>query len=86
MQIHSITKAMHYLKKYKEAIECYYKAIQINPNYADTFNNKGSSLQNLNKYNEAIECYDRVIQLKPNYQPAIEQGAIALNHLKSNLK
>ena len=57
---------MYNLNKYEEAIECYDKAIQINPNYSNAFNIKGHALYNLNKYEETIECYDKAIQINPN--------------------
>ena len=47
---------MYNLNKYEEAIECYNKAIQINPNYSEAFYSKGSALDDLKKYEEAIEC------------------------------
>ena len=40
--------ALNNLNKY---IECYDKAIQLNPNDAEAFNNKGFAMNNLNKYN-----------------------------------
>ncbi|CAD8177405.1 unnamed protein product [Paramecium octaurelia] len=33
--------ALYTLNKYNEAIVCYVKAIQIDPNYADAYLNKG---------------------------------------------
>jgi tetratricopeptide (TPR) repeat protein len=57
----------HYYKnEYREAIECYDKALKINPNYAGVWNNKGNALAELAKYKEAIECYDKAIKLNPN--------------------
>ena len=41
----------HYYKnEYDEAIECYDKALEINPNHADALNNKGMSLHEVGKY------------------------------------
>ena len=39
------------LEKYNEAIECYDKALEIEPNYAGALNNKGAVLDKLEKYN-----------------------------------
>ena len=55
--------ALYNLGKYKEVIDCYDKALEINPKYANAWDNKGSALHELGKYNEAIECYDNAIRL-----------------------
>ena len=49
MLMHGLTKVWLFgnLKKYKEAIECYDKAIEINPKYVNAWFNKGASLINL---------------------------------------
>ena len=54
------------LGKYDEAIQCYDKAIEIDANYADAWNNKGNALDNLGKYDEAIQCYDSAIEIDAN--------------------
>ena len=55
------------LKKYNEAIECFDKAIILNPNDAELFHNKGIVLNDLNKYNAAIECFNKAFELNQNY-------------------
>jgi tetratricopeptide (TPR) repeat protein len=56
-----------YLKK---AIECYDKAIKLNPTDEEPWYNKGVALGKLERYKEAIECYDRVIELNPTDEDA----------------
>ena len=48
MLMHIITKAqaLSTIEKYAEAIECYDKALEINPQNADAYYNKGSSIIN----------------------------------------
>lgn len=46
----------YYKKEYQKAIECYEKALEIDPKYTDAWNNKGRSLYHLRKYKEALEC------------------------------
>jgi tetratricopeptide (TPR) repeat protein len=42
------------------------RAIQIKPNYAAAWNNKGNGLNNLGRYEEAIKACDEAIQIKPD--------------------
>ena len=53
-------------KKYEKAIECYDKALKINPNDTEALNNKGVALYRLGRHEEAIECYDRALEINPN--------------------
>jgi tetratricopeptide (TPR) repeat protein len=48
--------------RYTEAIECYDKALAINPKQDNALFNKGNALDRLEKYDEAIECYDKAIE------------------------
>jgi len=54
------------LKRYNEALKCFDKAIQLEPNNAVYWLNKGVALRNLGRSEEALQCYDKVIQLKPD--------------------
>jgi tetratricopeptide (TPR) repeat protein len=83
MLMHGITKgvALKNLGKHNEAIECYDKAIKIDPNYALAWNNKDLALYNLGKYNESIECYDKAIKIDPNYALARNNKDLALKHV-----
>ena len=55
--------ALYFLGKYDEAIKCYDKAIEIDPNDADVWNNKGLALNSLGNNDEAKKCYDRSREL-----------------------
>ncbi len=50
---------------YEQAIAFYDKAIELNDNYDDAWNNKGNVLDDLGQYDDAIGCYDRAIEIKP---------------------
>jgi tetratricopeptide (TPR) repeat protein len=55
-----------YKKEYSEAIRRYDKAIEIDPNNASEWTNKGAALAKIGKHNGAIEYYDKALQVDPN--------------------
>jgi len=66
------------LGKYKEAIVCFNKVLEIDPRDAETWNNKGDALGTLGKYKEAIECYDTALKLNPKFARAWSNKGYAL--------
>ena len=56
--------------EYEEAIKKYDKAIELNSNYAEIYNNRGVVKNKLRKYQEAIADYNKAIELNPNYVEA----------------
>jgi len=73
--------ALYFLGKYDEAIECYDKAIEIDPNNPVVWNNKGLALYHLDKHEEAIKCYDKAIEIDPNDADTWNNKGLALYHL-----
>ena len=51
--------------KKPDAIEAYRKAIELEPDYEDTYYNLGNALSDMGKNTEAIEAYRKAIELKP---------------------
>jgi len=54
------------LEQYEKAISNYNKAIQLNPNDANTYNGRGLAYYDLEQYENAISNYNKAIQLNPN--------------------
>jgi tetratricopeptide (TPR) repeat protein len=52
---------------------------EINPQYADAYNNKGLSLYYLGNNQEAIACYDKAIEINPYYADAFYNKGMALS-------
>ena len=59
--------------KHEEAIEDLTKAIELKPDFAEAFNNRGFAWKNLGQYKRAIEDYNKAIELAPD-------NAIAYNN------
>jgi tetratricopeptide (TPR) repeat protein len=52
-------------RKFKNAIKYYTKAIDLNPNFADAFNNRGNCYE---ETEQARNDYARVVALEPNHR------------------
>ena len=69
-------------KKLESAIESFDKAIQIKPNFAEAYNNRGNAFLELQKLESAIESFDKAIQIKPDYAEAYNNRGNALKDFK----
>ena len=58
--------AKYFSKDYRGAIDDFDHAIQLDPNYAQAYNNRGNAKFKLQDHRGAIADYDRAIQLDPN--------------------
>ena len=57
-------------KKYKEALDCYSKAIELDPNDPILYSNRSAMHLNLSEFDEAINDAEKAISLKPDYAKA----------------
>ncbi len=80
-QYYNKGNALATLDKYSEAIDCFDKAIELNPNHARAYSNKGNALYDLDNYSEAIDCFDKAIELNPNHAHAYSNKGNALYDL-----
>ena len=53
------------------------ETLQINPNHAHAWNNKGVALRNLRKYSEAIQSYDKAIEIDANNAYALRGKGVS---------
>jgi tetratricopeptide (TPR) repeat protein len=67
---------------YKDALDCYQKAVELDQGKASTFAGLGAALANLNCYEEALESCQKAIDLDPEYVNAWVNRGKALLHLK----
>ncbi len=58
------------LKREAEAIKAYTKAIGLDPDFAQAYNNRGNLYANKGKHAEAVEDYKNAIKIDPTYAKA----------------
>ena len=68
-------------RNYQRAIEHYDKAIEIKPDDAMAWHNKGVALGELGRYEDALKAYDKAIEIEPDYATAWHNKGIALGKL-----
>ena len=68
-------------KKYQDALDCYTKAIDIDPNDPVLYSNRSAMESNLGKFDKALEDAEKAISLKQDYVKAYLRKGTALNGL-----
>ena len=59
----------------------YERAIELKPDYAEAWSNRGVTLNDLRRHEDALASYERAIELKPDYVEAIyNKGLLQLAH------
>lgn len=58
---------LHCQNRFKEAIEAYDTAIQLNPRHALAVDNKGLSFRRLERFDDAVQCFDDAIRIAPRF-------------------
>jgi len=74
-------------KKYTDpinAVEYLNNAIKLQPNYAETYYNRGVAYDKLGQYQRAIEDYNQAFRLNPDYAKAYNNRGI--NYLSQGNK
>ena len=77
----------YYKQDYKNAIKLYTEAIQLKPNYADAYNNRGIAYQfGFKDYQKAIEDYTKAIHIDPNDGYAYNNRGLLYQNLGEHVK
>ena len=82
MKLYNKGNTLYDLKRYKEAIASYDKAIKIIPEYSEAWNGQGNTLYELKLYNKALDAYDKAIQIQPDYLEAWVGRSFVLDNLQ----
>ena len=64
-------------EEYEKSIEHYTKAIELKPDYANAYSNRGNVYSARNDYDRAISDFNTAIQLKPNFAEFYSNRGIA---------
>ena len=62
-----------------DACIAFSKATELNPNYADGFNNLGILLQDQGRFEDAIVSYAKALAIKPDYVEVLNNMGVALH-------
>jgi tetratricopeptide (TPR) repeat protein len=65
----------------QEAIECYKRAVSIDPNYADAWGNMGVSYGLMGNHQQALECFEKALGIHPEDAQWLHMKAVALQKL-----
>ncbi len=68
--------------KLDEAMACYKKALNIDPNHLGAHYNIGNALIGQGKTEEAIASYRKVLEIKPDYPEVYNNMGVAFSHLR----
>uniref|UniRef100_A0A7J3Z4S8 Tetratricopeptide repeat protein n=1 Tax=Ignisphaera aggregans TaxID=334771 RepID=A0A7J3Z4S8_9CREN len=66
---------------YNLALHFYRKALEINPNLKEAWNNLADLYNRLGMFGEALSCADRALEIDPSYASALVNKGIALTQL-----
>ena len=64
-----------------KAEDSFQKAILLNPDFAETYNNMGNVLRDQGKLNEALARFEKAILIKPDFAEAYNNMSVALKDL-----
>ncbi len=67
--------------KHHGAVECFQKALELEPSAAEGYNNLGIALQRSGATEDAVACFQEAVVLKPDYPDAHNNLGVALNGL-----
>jgi tetratricopeptide (TPR) repeat protein len=74
--------ALQGLKRLDEAVASYDRALALQPDNAETLNNRGLALHELTHFGEALESYDRALAIRPDYAEVLNNRGNTLQELE----
>ncbi len=68
-------------KQYNDAIEKYLTSVQIEPNFAEAWNNLGLAYENIGNQSSSLKAYLKAVDIDPMYGDALWGAATVLRNL-----
>jgi tetratricopeptide (TPR) repeat protein len=75
----SLGGALQQQRRYKEALEVFDKAVQLNPEDAGLWRNMGDVLVQMERFDQALLSFQHVLKLDPRHQDALYKSGALLN-------
>lgn len=75
---------LYYAEDHHSAIKLYNEAIELKPDYAEAYYNRGNTYTKLRQYEQSIQDYNKAIELKPNYADAYNNRGNSYRYLKQD--
>ncbi|MCC7551579.1 MAG: tetratricopeptide repeat protein [Methanobacterium sp.] len=69
-------------KKYKKALKCFDKSLELKKDLYGAWNGKGVALINLGKLEESLKCFDKALRYNPKSALVLNNKGDALRRLK----
>ena len=74
----------HINRKYHQSLQCFFKALQVNPDFPQVYFNLGNVYSDLGHSSLAINSYQKAIQLSPDFYDAYHNlGLVCINNGQS---
>ena len=70
---------LYYAKDYDGAIKLFDEALELKPDYAEVYDNRGTCYADLGQHERAIEDFDKAIALNPNFLVYNNRGCSYFN-------
>jgi len=69
---------LYHQRDYARAIQAYQKVIEIDPGYAEAYNNLGIIYQDAGDFDRALSAYQKAIEINPRYEKALNNLGVLL--------
>ncbi|MDA0525231.1 tetratricopeptide repeat protein [Methanococcoides alaskense] len=77
----NLSSSNYYKNEYEKSLKAINKALDLNPDDAEAWNNKGVTLGDLGRHEEALEAHNKALELNPDYADAWNNKGVVLGNL-----
>lgn len=71
------------LSHYRQALQCYTRALELSPSNVTLIHNKAICLEELGIYDEALACYDLALKIEPGIVATRSRRAHCLSFVRT---